>query len=124
VINRGARFIKPIEHMKLNNNYYTHYFNITYYFECLTRIEQLETLTYALQDNMPRIYERYHAIASRRKLSLLAHGPNPCHFLLYSLHYVKIISDYTYYFKNPKMRFWCVFIAESLPIGTTTTGGQ
>jgi hypothetical protein len=30
---------------------------------------------------MPQIYERYHAIASRRKLSLLAHGPNPCHFL-------------------------------------------
>jgi hypothetical protein len=39
----------------------------TYYFDCLTRIEQLVTSTYALQDNIPRIYERYHAIASRRK---------------------------------------------------------
>ncbi len=52
-----------------------------------------------------QIYERNHSIASRRKLSLLAHGPNPCHFLLYYLHYVNIISYYTYYFKNKKMRF-------------------
>ncbi len=54
----------------------------TYSFDCLTRIEhwQLVTSACALQDNMPRIYERYHAIASRRKLSLLAYGPNPCHF--------------------------------------------
>ncbi len=74
----------------------------TYYFECLARIEQLVTLTYALQDNMHRIYERYHAITSRRKLSLLAYGPNPCHFLLYYSHYVTIISYYTNYFRNQK----------------------
>jgi hypothetical protein len=74
----------------------------TYYFECLARVEQLVISTYALQDNMHRIYERYHAISSRRKLSLLAHGPNPCHFLLYYLHYVTIISHHTYYFKIKK----------------------
>jgi len=28
VINRGACFIKPSQHMRLNNNYYTHYFYI------------------------------------------------------------------------------------------------
>ncbi len=29
----------------------------TYYFDCLTRFEQLVTSTYALQDNMSRIYD-------------------------------------------------------------------
>jgi hypothetical protein len=38
----------------------------TYYFECLTRIEQLETSTYTLQDNMHRIYEiRYPGLCRR-----------------------------------------------------------
>ncbi len=103
---------------------YTLFLCYTYYFDCLTRIEQLETSTYALQDNMHQIYEKNHFIESRRKLSLLAHGPNPFHLFLYYLHYVNIISDYTYYFKDQKMRFGCVFIAENLPIGTFTTGGQ
>ncbi len=96
-----ARFIKPSQHMQLNENYYTHYcLCYTYYFECLTRIEQLVTSTYALQANIQRNYERYHTIKSRRKLSLLAHGPNPCHFLLYYSHYVTIISYYTHYFRH------------------------
>jgi hypothetical protein len=78
----------------------------TYYFDCLTRIEQLVTSAYTLQDNMPLIYERNHSIASRRKLSLLAYGPNPSHCFLYYLHYVTIISDYTYYLKNQKNAIW------------------
>ncbi len=102
---------------------YTLFLYYTYYFDCLTRIKQLAS-TYALQDNVPQIYERYYIIASRGRLSLLAHGPNPCHFLLNYLHYVNFISYYhdTYYFKNKKRLFGCVFIAENLLIGTSTTG--
>jgi hypothetical protein len=103
VINRQVWFIKPSQHMQLKENYYTHYFlYYTYHFECLTRIEQLVTSTYALQANIQRIYERYHAITSRRKLSTLAYGLNPCHLLLYYSYYVPIISYYTNYFRNQK----------------------
>ena len=100
---RQARSAKPSPPIHVNNAYYTHYFlYYTYYFECMSRIEQLETSTYALQSDIERIYERYHAIASRRKLSLLSHGPNSCPFLLYYSHYITIICYYTYYFKNMK----------------------
>jgi hypothetical protein len=78
VINRRVCFIKPNQHFQLNKGYYTHYnLYYTHYFKCLTRIEQLVISTYALQANKQQIYEKYHAIASRRKLSLLAHGPCP-----------------------------------------------
>ena len=81
---------------------YELFFVLYLLFWFLTRIEPLVTSTYALQANIQRIYERYHAITSRRKLSLLAYGPNPCHFLLYYSHYVTIISYYTNYFRNQK----------------------
>ena len=55
-----------------------------------------------LQAYLERIYERYHAIASRRKLSFLSHGPISCPFLLYYTHYITIICYYTHYFKNQK----------------------
>ncbi len=95
--------MKPSQHIELNKDYYTHYFlYYTYYFECLSRIEQLVTSTYAMQADIQRIYERYHAIASRRKLSFLSQGPNSCPLLLYYSYYVTIIFYYTHYFKTRK----------------------
>jgi hypothetical protein len=45
----------------------------------------------------------YHAIASRRKLSFLSHGPNSWPFLFYYTNYITIIFYYTYYFINQNL---------------------
>ncbi len=88
-------------HIQLREDYYTHYFlYYLYYFDCLSRIQQLVTWAYALQADIQRFYEMYHAITSRRKLFFLSHGPNSCPFLLYYTHYITIIFYYTYYFIN------------------------
>ena len=100
-MNIEAPFMKRGQHFQLKKNYYTHYvMYYTYYFECLSKIQQLVTSTDALQADIQRIYERYHAIVSRRKLSLLSHGPISCPFVFYYTHYVTIICYYTHYFKN------------------------
>jgi hypothetical protein len=65
--------MKPSQHFQQKKDYYTPYFlYYTYYFESVSRILQLVTETYALQADIQPIFERYHAIASRRKLSLLS----------------------------------------------------
>ena len=104
-MNMHAHFTQQSQHFQLNNDYYTHYFlYYAYYFQCLCRIELLVTSTYALQADIQRIYERYHATASRRKLSLLSHWPSLCPFLLYYSHYITIISLLYVLFQNWKRR--------------------
>ena len=96
---RQARSAKPSPPIHVNNAYYTHYFlYYTYYFECLSTIQQPVTSTYALQADIHRSYEMYVAITSRRKLSFRSHGSNHAIFfciiritsLLY--HIILIIS--------------------------------
>ncbi len=102
---RQACFMKPSQHIQLNEDYYTHYFlYYTYYFGCLSRIQQLVTSTYALQADTQRIYEVHHAIESRRKLSLLSHGPYLCRSLLFYTHCFTIISLLYVLFQNWKRR--------------------
>ncbi len=76
-----------------------------------------------------QLNERYYAIASRRKPSLLSHEPNSYPFLLYYAHYITINSLlYQYYlllyflFHKSELEFGCIFIAENLPIRTSTAG--
>ncbi len=69
-------------------------------------------------------YERYHATASRRKLSLLSHGPNLCPFHLYYSHYITIISLLYVLFQKSETGSGCIFIAKNLPICTSTSGDQ
>ena len=110
-----ARFMQQNQHFQLNKDYYTHYFlYYTYYFQCLCRIELLVTSTYALQADIQRIYERYHATASRRKLSLLSHWPSLCPFLLYYSHYITIISLLYVLFQKLETGSGCKFIVKKL----------
>ena len=114
---RQALFAKPSPPIQVNKDYYTHYFlYYTYYFECLSRIQQPVTSTYALQADIHRSYEMYVAITSTRKLSFLSHGPNSCPFLLYYTHYITIISYYTYYFINPKQHLGAYSLPETFQL--------
>jgi hypothetical protein len=79
---------------------YELFFVLYLLFWFLTRIEPLVTSIYALQANIQQIYEKCHAIESRRKLSLLAYGPKslPFSFALFALchyyyHIILIISE-------------------------------
>ena len=119
-------FMQQSQNFQLNIDYYAHYFlYYTYYFQCLCQIELLVISTYALQADIQRIYERYHATASRRKLSLLSHWPNLCPYIyiLFSLCYYYITLLYVL-FQKSETGSGCKFIVKKLQIGTSSTGDQ
>jgi hypothetical protein len=114
--------MQPSPHNQLKKEYNTHYIlYYFYYFDCNSRIKQLVTSTYALQANTQQFYEMYHIIASRRKEALL--HVTSAQFMAFSLVLHALLPYYlllSLLFHKSETAFGCIFIAENLPIGTST----